>query len=318
MRVLNNMKTGYRSFFIKLLLSLPVIFCLAALLPMRGYAQDLDEISYYSVLVKVNEDATLDMTYSITWKVLDSTTEGPLTWEKIGVPNQHISNIEPLSDCIKSISYYNVGGSYVRIDLDREYKKGEIVTMKFRFTQDYMYQMDMKKEGETVYQFTPGWFDDIKVDTLGIYWADGKVIDASPADYETHPGCYVWYTSLDKGEKYTVSVTYPNDAFAFDESKKIKKSIYIPEFMTRPAFIFFAIAVGLGVGCFILDYFICLFKWMASAGFKSRKKIVRTILEYDKKCPNGGAARPEGKKACPYCGTNLIKKKTKCIRNITK
>ncbi len=32
----------------------------------------------------------LDITYDIEWKVLDSTTEGPLTWVQIGTPNSNL------------------------------------------------------------------------------------------------------------------------------------------------------------------------------------------------------------------------------------
>ena len=36
------------------------------------------------------EDGSLDITYDIEWKVLDSTTEGPLTWVQIGTPNSNL------------------------------------------------------------------------------------------------------------------------------------------------------------------------------------------------------------------------------------
>jgi hypothetical protein len=190
-------------------------------LPAKGYAKDLDEIVNYTIKVDVNEDATLTMTYHIDWKVLDSTSEGPLSWVLIGIPNKEYKEIKANSDCIKKIAYNSSNGSCVRIDLDRDYKKDEIVPIEFILVQDYMYQMDLLKECETVYQFTPGWFDEIQVDNLEIRWASDKVIEASPAYIEEN-GYYVWTSSLAKGEKYKVQVTYPNDAFKFDDSKKIE------------------------------------------------------------------------------------------------
>ena len=131
------------SFISKTVLSLILMLAIAVFLPMHIHAKDLDEILSYTIWVNVNDDATLNMHYHIVWKVLDSTTDGPLTWVKIGIPNQHCSNIEAHSDCIKKIAYSGVGGSYIRIDLDREYKAGETVDLSFSFTQDYMYQMNI-------------------------------------------------------------------------------------------------------------------------------------------------------------------------------
>ena len=89
---------------------------------------DLDEILNYTITVDVNEDATLHMVYRIDWKVLNSTKEGPLSWVLIGVPNSHCKDIKARSSTIKKIKYTtDRGGSFVRIDLDREYKAGEIV-----------------------------------------------------------------------------------------------------------------------------------------------------------------------------------------------
>ena len=286
-----------------------LVVSLGFLLPLRAKAKDLDEIQLYIITVKVNEDATLDMNYHIKWKVLDDTEEGPLEWVKIGIPNKHCSNIEAKSDCIKKIAYSGVGGSYIRIDLDRKYKAGEIVTLDFSFTQDYMYQMNAEKEGETVYQFTPGWFDEIKVDCLEIMWSNDRILSATP-EYTEHPTFYSWETSLKKKERYTIKITYPNDAFAFDTSKKIKKSSYVnTDWLASFLCVGFLLLIPVLIG---LDYLKCYAKWKRSSGFKgTRKKITRTVIEYFGKCPNCGALRVEGKNACPYCSTNLIKKKTK-------
>ncbi|MBR3636321.1 MAG: hypothetical protein IKN45_00230, partial [Lachnospiraceae bacterium] len=104
--------------------------------------RDLDEILNYVITVDVNEDATLHMLYHIDWKVLNDTSEGPLTWICIGVPNTHCKKVKKLSSTIKSIKYTNSyeqkSGSYVKIVLDRAYHKDEVVSFDFEFTQDYM------------------------------------------------------------------------------------------------------------------------------------------------------------------------------------
>ena len=147
---------------------LVLALCLLLLLPaltLWVQAKDLDEIVNYTVTVDVNEDATLHMVYHIDWKVLDSDSEGPLEWVKIGVPNSHHSELKGLSSAVRRISGMSENGeTYARIDLDRSYYAGEVANIEFELTQDYLYQVDMLAEGETVYRLTPGWFDDIKVD----------------------------------------------------------------------------------------------------------------------------------------------------------
>ena len=69
----------------------------------KSYA-DADQILDYQVTVDPREDSTLDITYEIKWKVLDSETEGPLSWCQIATPNENFDEITPLSDTIEEIS----------------------------------------------------------------------------------------------------------------------------------------------------------------------------------------------------------------------
>ena len=145
-------------------------------------AGDLDEILDYTITVDLNPDGTLNMVYHIEWKVLDDDSEGPLTWVQIGVPNKHYSDYKALTDTIKSIKSYNNGGeTKLRIDFDKMYYEGEVVTFEFSFTQDYMYQMNYLTEGETVYEFTPGWFNDLYVDKLTIRWNADRAESWTPS-----------------------------------------------------------------------------------------------------------------------------------------
>ena len=179
--------------FIFVLLSIPFF-------SSKAYAAKLDEIINYSIDVKVNQDATLNMKYHIEWKVLNDSKEGPLTWVKIGIPNKNYVDYKALTtDTIKKISYYSSGGSYIRIDLNRSYKKGEIVIFEFELNQDYMYEMNKLTEGETVYEFIPGWFDDIDVDHIEVRWSSDKVESHSTAT--ENDGWLVWNDALKAGEK---------------------------------------------------------------------------------------------------------------------
>ena len=106
------------------------------------YAAPLDEILVYDITAKVQDDATVKLTYHIEWKVLDSDSEGPLSWVKVGIPNKHYGEVLGLTDNIKSIGYSSDGGSYMRIDFDRDYYEGEVIVFEFSVVQDYMYQVD--------------------------------------------------------------------------------------------------------------------------------------------------------------------------------
>ena len=205
----------------RFLLCLAAVMFLWIVLPVKASASgDLDEIINYEITAVVNDDATVRLNYHIDWKVLDSDSDGPLSWVKIGIPNKHCSDIKALSGNIKDIGYLSDSGSYVKITFDRNYYKDEIVSFDFALTQDYIYEMNLLTDGETVYQFTPGWFDEINVDSLVIHWKGDNTISVTPAAI-MDGGYYTWETSLPKGAQFQISVTYPNDAYNFSKDKKV-------------------------------------------------------------------------------------------------
>lgn len=130
----------------KLLLMFIILVAVIFGMSLTSNATDLDRIEDYEITVDVRNDGTLDMKYHIVWKVLDSTSEGPLEWVKIGIPNKKIDNIRALSDTIKSIRLYEeLNGSYIRIDFDRAYMENEIIQFDFSFHQSYMYTINGNK-----------------------------------------------------------------------------------------------------------------------------------------------------------------------------
>ena len=122
-------------------------------------AAPLDEIQDYTIKVHMRPDGTMDIRYHIEWKVLDDTSEGPLTWVKIGNPNKHVDEITALSDNIKEIGYMSSNGSYIRIDFDREYHAGEVIVFEYTIHQSYMYIIEKDNQiyvtGEDNDGFTP-------------------------------------------------------------------------------------------------------------------------------------------------------------------
>ena len=122
-----------------------------------------DEIEHFRITVDVQEDASLKMTYHIDWKVLDDEEYGPLEWVDIGMPNANHSDVTALGS---SIDHIKDNGRSLAIYLDRSYYEGEVASFEFSFTQDHMYQIDRFVQGETVFAFTPAWFDGIEISSL--------------------------------------------------------------------------------------------------------------------------------------------------------
>ena len=174
------------------------------------FAKTLDEIEEYHITVSPQKDGSLDMEYHIKWKVLDSESEGPLEWVKIGIPNAHAKDITGITSNIKSIDYKIIdNGYYIRVDFDRAYYKNEVIDFTFSFRQEYMYNLS----GDTVsYDFTPGWFDDIEVKDIEVMW-DATDVRKADGGEKNSDGFYVWSKRLRKGGKMPIRVTYRKSAF---------------------------------------------------------------------------------------------------------
>ena len=287
--------------------------------PKAGAAA-LDEIEEYRIIANVNSDGTVTFHYHFDWKVLDSTSEGPLSWLRIGIPNGNYVSYTAMSGTIKKLSYDSSGGSFLRVDLDRKYYAGEVVTFEFELVQDYLYEMNRFTEGETYYEFTPGWFD-AKVDKLVIRWNSENAKSASPAN-KLIDGYYTWETSLGEGKTYTVSVVYPNESYAFDASKTIGDDYNGGSGYVDPVNGCYGACDSLGpfsISIIIAVAFVALrliakaldsARYNSTADFgggTSTKKITREKIEYFDSCPGCGAPREEGRDDCQYCGKSLIK-----------
>ncbi|MDO4187695.1 MAG: hypothetical protein Q4D29_01780 [Lachnospiraceae bacterium] len=283
-------------------------------------AKILDEILDYQITADVNEDATVNIRYDITWKVLDSKSEGPLEWVQIGIPNKHCNNIEALSGNITSINTKNSGGTYAVIYFDRKYYADEVVQFSFMINQDYMYQV-FPEEEVVEYKFTPGWFDSAPVDNIEIWWNSDKAIKIEPASLN-EGDYYHWQARLSPNEKFSVEIQYPVDAYGFDltqhnnsddsdgynfsEHSAIENAMFA--IIMVVCLIFILIMCCLPV---VIPLIVVLALYNAARGFKvtKEKKITRTIIEYYDSCPNCGGTRGEGTDKCIYCGTNMVKSK---------
>ncbi|MDO4976326.1 MAG: zinc ribbon domain-containing protein [Eubacteriales bacterium] len=301
------------------------IFCMILAFFYMGsinvHADNLDEIEKYEITAEVNEDATVKLNYHIEWRVLDSESEGPLEWVKIGLSNSHIDDYEALSDTIDEFELDEDGGTYARITFDRPYEENEVVSFDFYVIQDYLYQMNRDQEGYTTYSFTPGWFDGLVIDSLVIRWKNDKMTEWSP-ECLIKDGYNCWETSLMEGDSYTINVTYPNDAFSF--SKQVSDAyeeenddwgyddFYDDFYEDNYGFDFGMIMIVAVLVIMIVMWFVLMSnkQYGRGANFadsKPRTKITRTKIVYHTNCPNCGAPKADGKEFCEYCKTSLVK-----------
>ena len=168
----------------------------------------LDRIDKYEIIIDANKDGTLDMEFNITWTVLDSTTDGPLSWIKIGIPNKYASNIQGTTSNISKISYYSDSGSYIRIDLNREYFEGETLEIGFTYIQSRMYIL---KGSDCYYNYKPGWFDEIPVTSAIVKWKKSGITDSNYMTLEDD--YYIWSGDLNPGETFDINIKYDQSYF---------------------------------------------------------------------------------------------------------
>lgn len=176
---------------------------------LKAYG-DLDYIHEYIVQVNPRKDGTLDLQVYLKWEVIDSSSEGPLSWIRVGVPNCYVDEFRILSSSISKIDYmYDAGASVIRVDLNRNYHAGEIIEIKYAFHLSRMYHLSSDL---CVFDYSPGWFDEIKVGKMKVYWNKDNVIRSNTN--KSNDEYLIWeYTNLNYKETIKVNVTYNQSSF---------------------------------------------------------------------------------------------------------
>ena len=173
---------------LSLLCALTLCLCLTLSLADTAYAGDLDYIRRYDVTVTPNtEDGSLQMQMSFEWEVLD---EGPVNWLQIGIPNGSIRDVEALTDNIDSLDFDN---SFMYVYFDRGYDDGEIIQFSYAWTQEYMYTLG--EDGSVTYDYTPGWFDEARIETMTVTWNTPAALNAPSFSVDPSDGGWTQETS---------------------------------------------------------------------------------------------------------------------------
>lgn len=97
----NKMKRAIKR-FLTIITVIITLLCIFKTSTIKA-SSDLDYINLYEVVVDPRNDGTLDISIHLNWEVLDSTSEGPLEWVKIGIPNKYVDEIEAATNNISKI-----------------------------------------------------------------------------------------------------------------------------------------------------------------------------------------------------------------------
>lgn len=194
------MKRILSAFLCALLLSLA--------LTVTAFA-DYDEIVGYDLTVTPNTaDGSLTVTAHLQWKALEALDYG--TELKIGIPNGSIREETPLTDNIERLEHDN---SYMYVYLDSGIKRGDTVLFAYSWVQEYMYTLH--DDGSVSYDYTPGWFEEIRIDRMSVTWNDpagvsGSVSAAGTGGDWQQEGQSWQAEGLSYGAQIRVTADYPD------------------------------------------------------------------------------------------------------------
>ena len=166
------------------------------------------KIADYKVKLTPKSDGKVEIEYYQKWEV----TGGHIPWITVGLPNDNFEIVKDKSKgAIKSIKVDSSGSwSGVRIDLDKDYKPGQLFEVWFAVSQRRLFYAD--KDNYKL-DFTPGWYDNAETGHLSIevfFFAKLETIKADPKADKTEGQSLIWErTNLGKGRKFNISVSFP-------------------------------------------------------------------------------------------------------------
>jgi hypothetical protein len=175
----------------------------------------------HKIVMVPHADGNVEIHYYQRWLV----TGGHIPWITVGLPNDHFA-IKQFGLAVKKIAPANEGGwSGVRIDLDKDYRPNDTLEVSFSVVQQSLFYAD--KENYKL-DFTPGWYDRAFTDelTIGVrFFVPLNKVVANPRPTTTVGDTIVWRkTSLGKGERLTISFSFPQNILPKKIDSKNMKS----------------------------------------------------------------------------------------------
>jgi len=165
----------------------------------------------YRVRLTPHSDGMVLIEYYQKWQV-DS---GHIPWITVGLPN-HNFQVQSSGLNARNTQPANEGDwSGVRIDLDKDYRPRQTFEVRFGVSQQRLFYADAQNYR---LDFTPGWYDRAKTDSLEIrikYFAKPETVTAKPEPTSREGEELVWKRSgLGEGERVSVSIAFPKTVLA--------------------------------------------------------------------------------------------------------
>ena len=175
----------------------------------------------YRVGLIPHSDGTVAIEYHQKWLV----TGGHIPWITVGTPNSNFTVTGSGGSVVDASSASQGGWRGVRLDLDADYREGQVFEASFSIIQRGLLYAD--KEYYRL-DFTPGWYDRAAIDSLRIavkFFANLGTVTASPEPSSVAGEEMTWMTyGLGRGERFTIHVSFPVDLFPAPIDKSNLKS----------------------------------------------------------------------------------------------
>lgn len=209
---------------IKPLVVLVCLVALASLAPSLAFAQPPDVIGQYTVHVTPKDDGTLVMDYRLSNYCAATDFPSDKPYLQIGVPNRNFDLVAwgPKSAAnpqtkvwVTSADALQGVNSQVQLNFNKQPLAGECWDMTFTINQSRMAYA--QGSDEVSLQFTPGWFDFAKINTLTINWdlpGNASLVHKTEPAVAMGQTQAVWTnTNMAPNDKFTVTITYAKSAF---------------------------------------------------------------------------------------------------------
>lgn len=159
--------------------------------------QPLDRIRLYEVDADPQANGAVNLTYHLRWEVLNDSREGPLSWVRLGMANQDFT-VTGYGGDIQGEYLWEQDPNYASFSLTRSFQKGETADFWFTVEQRRLLCRNEENGKRPYYDFTPGWFNGIRVDEYRFTWA-AEGVEEHNADRE-ESGRLIWEGTLKPGK----------------------------------------------------------------------------------------------------------------------
>ncbi len=203
---------------------LVLLLAFAALLPPRALADQPDVIGQYSVHITPRDDGTLVMEYRLSNYCAATDFPSDKPYLQVGVPNRNFDLVDwgpksaPNSQTKIWVTSANADqgvNSQVQLNFNQQPRAGDCWDLNFTIDQREMAYA--QGSDEVGFQFTPGWFDFAKINTLTITWdlpGDPSLVHKTDPAPTNNQNQAVWTnTNMAPNDKFTVTITYAKSAF---------------------------------------------------------------------------------------------------------